>query len=468
MEKRTEKALLITGLVCLAAALIWAIIVSAGRVRVERELTTFDLAAAYLEIRELSGALGKNTDAELAALRNAGLTSVIVDSSDRSDGETAAKKNGLGIIYKADYEKGGKLSGLPPGARVLFVNNQIFNKESVLSKGFKPCLLELYKPAGYEGVPRESILTAHTVKDQELNKLSFFKLRDRFLRARFERRTGILYLKFKCSGPGLAENEKLVAELSALLRNAGEKPGIFNSNPYLLGAGQHIQALKYTAFSLALFFPLLAFFAGMRYFSGPSARFLAMFLISLAGGIIISALLSDTVFMIKLEQFGGVKYALSLPVALVLIYLGFINRADFTRRGLAVTGGLTLLFAVIFAVASVRSGNFNMPLFPFEESLRGFLENIFRARPRAKEFLIGYPCLLLGLHMLYEERFKEFRLPAVILVSVGVFGLTSVVNTFCHAHIPFLLSLLRSVYGAVLGVLGGAILIWLSRLLRRS
>ncbi|GEM_PF-2534993 len=475
MEKRTEKAFLITGSVCFAAALIWALFISAGRVRVEQQLYTFDLAAAYSDVLQLPAALsrdssafsGLKSDAELAVLKGAGLTSLIIESSDRAAGEAAAKKNGLGIIYKADYEKGETLSALPKGSRVLFVNNQVFDKASVLSKGLKPCLLELYKPVGYEGIPRKDILTAHTVKDQELEKLSFPKLRDRFLRSRFERRIGILYLKFKRSGTGPLENESFVSGLSAVLKGAGEKPGVFSANPYILGTGEHIRARQYAAFFIALFFPLLAFFAGMRYFKDPYARFFVMFLLSLAGGVIVSAVISDTVFMIKLEQFGGVKYALSLPVAAVLTYLVFKNRGELTGRGLALTGGLILLFGIIFAVASVRSGNFNVPLFPFEESLRGFLENAFRARPRAKEFLIGYPCLLLGLNMLYEERFKEFKLPAIILVSVGVFGLTSVVNTFCHAHIPFLMSMLRSVYGAVLGLLGGAILIKLSRLLRR-
>ena len=401
-------------------------------------------------------------------MKGAGITSLILEPADREEGEAAARKNGLGIIYKSDNEKGDRLSGLPDGARVLFVNNLIYDKTRVLSKGLKPCLLELYRPVGYEGIPFENILTAHTVKDRELDKLSFPKLRDRFLRARFERRIGILYVKFKYSDAGYLENESFVTGISAALKGAGEKPGVFNSNPYLLGSGGHIRTKQYAAFFIALFFPLLAFFAGMRYFKGPYARFFAMFLLSLAGGILVSAVISDTVFMIKLEQFGGVKYSLSLPVALVLAYLVSKNRGEFTRRGLALAGGLAVLFAVIFAVASVRSGNFNAPLFPFEESFRGFLENVFRARPRAKEFLIGYPCLLLGLNMLYEERFKDFRLPAVILVSVGVFGLTSVVNTFCHAHIPFLMSVLRSVYGAVLGLLGGAVLIRLSRLLRRS
>ena len=313
----------------------------------------------------------------------------------------------------------------------------------------------------------KDILTAHTVKDQELDKLSFSKLRDRFLRARVERRIGILYIKFKYSDAGFQENERLVSGISSALKGAGEKPGVFNSNPYLLGTGEHIRARQYAAFFLALLFPLLAFFAGMRYFKSPFARFFAMFLLSLAGGVIVSAVISDTVFMIKLEQFGGVRYALSLPVAAVLAYLVFKNRGEFTGRGLALTGGLILLFGIIFVIASARSGNFSAPLFPFEESFRGLLENIFRARPREKEFLIGYPCLLLGLNMLYEDRFRNFKLPAIMLVSVGIFGLTSVVNTFCHAHIPFLMSVLRSVYGAVLGLLGGSLLIWLSRLLRR-
>ncbi|MEI7905155.1 MAG: DUF5693 family protein, partial [Candidatus Firestonebacteria bacterium] len=126
------------------------------------------------------------------------------------------------------------------------------------------------------------------------------------------------------------------------------------------------------------------------------------------------------------------------------------------------------VLAGLFLVASLRSGNLNVPLFPFEEPAREFLEKVFWARPRSKEFLIGHPLMLLGLYMFFNKRYEKYKASAILALSAGMFGQVSLVNTFCHAHIPFLMSLVRAVYGLALGALGGALLILCLKHLKKS
>ena len=60
--------------------------------------------------------------------------------------------------------------------------------------------------------------------------------------------------------------------------------------------------------------------------------------------------------------------------------------------------------------------------------------------------------------------YKETYLPMVILAIIGP---VSLVNTYAHIHTPILISLLRSAYGIILGIVIGLVLIWGIKLLRR-
>jgi len=92
-----------------------------------------------------------------------------------------------------------------------------------------------------------------------------------------------------------------------------------------------------------------------------------------------------------------------------------------------------------------------------EEKIRIFLENTLIARPRNKEFLIGYPVLLLAMSMNYL-RIKEFKIPIII---IGAIGPVTLINTFCHIHTPFLFSMLRTFNGVWLGLALGLIAVTL-------
>jgi len=87
--------------------------------------------------------------------------------------------------------------------------------------------------------------------------------------------------------------------------------------------------------------------------------------------------------------------------------------------------------------------------------MRSLLETLFIARPRFKEFLIGHPLLFLFGASKGDVTLHHYR-PLFLLF--GLIGQASILNTFAHAHTPFLLSLLRSANGLVLGLVLGIFL----------
>jgi Na+/proline symporter len=117
-----------------------------------------------------------------------------------------------------------------------------------------------------------------------------------------------------------------------------------------------------------------------------------------------------------------------------------------------------IIFVVLVAVVGIvyikRSGNSGNAS-SIEMAMRNALEEIFYVRPRTKEFMLGYPAILIAFFML-KRNIKN----AQYLLIVGSIGTMSTVNTFTHLHTPIVYSLLRSIYGIVLGlVLGYAVII---------
>ena len=119
------------------------------------------------------------------------------------------------------------------------------------------------------------------------------------------------------------------------------------------------------------------------------------------------------------------------------------------------------LAVVVLAVAAVfvllvfiyymyRTGN-STTTSASELAFRNFLENTLIARPRTKEMLIGWPMLMLFVWSL--RRGMRF-LPMAFGLGMTI-GLVSVVNTFLHIRTPLLLSLLRTGWGILFGLLIG-------------
>ena len=204
--------------------------------------------------------------------------------------------------------------------------------------------------------------------------------------------------------------------------------------------------------------------------------------ITLVGGILIVGLFSDVAYLSGITQFRGVKLAYVAPLVVVVgvVIANLPGRreplaswwsaarahaAAFFGRHVTVLEALIIgaaLGAAAFAV--MRSGNQPaMPPSGLELKARALLESVLTVRPRTKEFLIGYPALMLGLAL--SMRGRRLWLPFLALLA-GV-GQVSLLNTFCHFHSPLLVSLVRSAHGLWIGAALGAAVVVISRLADR-
>jgi len=194
---------------------------------------------------------------------------------------------------------------------------------------------------------------------------------------------------------------------------------------------------------------------------------------SLMGALHIVGLLAGTAFLVRADQFVGIKLAHVLPMLLVgAFYAAYsVGGWDFWRRWLNQPvfwwqAGVALVVLLAVVLMLLRTGN-EVPgtVSDIELRLRALLENLMNVRPRTKEFLIGHPALVLALTLLIRDR--RAWLPLAMLL--GAIGQVSVVNTFCHLHSPLAVSLLRVAWGAGLGIaLGLSILaVWGLLLARR-
>jgi len=225
----------------------------------------------------------------------------------------------------------------------------------------------------------------------------------------------------------------------------------------------HPLGRKAVALAAALLFPTvgMAAMAWLAQGAAPNlwqgARLMLVpFAWSLMGALHIVGLLAETPFLVKADQFAGVKAAHALPLLLVLVFYTawVVGRWDFWREWLThpVLWGQALLALVVLGAVGlmlIRTGNEAPGAVPdWELRLRALLESIMQVRPRTKEFLIGHPALVVGVWMLLTGRTRFLPL-AMFLATIGQ---ASMVNTFCHLHSPLLVSLQRTGWGILLGV----------------
>jgi len=258
------------------------------------------------------------------------------------------------------------------------------------------------------------------------------------------------------------------------------------SSLVLFFLNQEIFLIKLMALLAALIFPTLAIIDNERYFLGnnnskledtqdfsknnPSfiqmikevlSGFFRIILITLSGALLIAALLSNNKFMLGIEQFSGIKISYLVPLLLVLAIMwlkvnkGKLMILENIKQPILIEHVIIMVFFAVFLVVYIsRSGNFSfLPVLSIEEKIRIFLEKTLISRPRNKEFLIGYPALLLAMSMNFLK-VKEFKIPIII---IGTIGPVTLINTFCHIHTPFLFSMLRTFNGVWLGLALGLI-----------
>ncbi len=200
-----------------------------------------------------------------------------------------------------------------------------------------------------------------------------------------------------------------------------------------------------------------------------------------ATGVFVAALLSRWEFMLAFSTFLGVKAAHVAPVALVALMLAFDRRREgdwratvqelngWVAQPLRLGAALAVLVAGLAGVMLLaRTGNISLPLAGAEQSLRTVLENLLVARPRTKEFLIGYPALVLA----GVAASLGWRRVALAFALAGAIGTAGAVNSFSHLHTPLVHTVWRTgnalLLGAVLAVPAVTVLLWLSRRPPRS
>lgn len=213
-----------------------------------------------------------------------------------------------------------------------------------------------------------------------------------------------------------------------------------------------------------------------------SAAILAVsVLLALAGAMMTAAPLSSTDYMLELGIFRGVKLAQLAPLAffclLFLSYYGLFekSRRANTLRMRDIVGALNWtipVWALVLLAAVGLAGYYylartghetDVSVSTLEIIMRNDLENLLLARPRTKEFLVAFPCIMLAVYAAVR------RLPfwTALFGLAGTIGLTSVCNTFMHIRTPLYLGFARTAYSLVLGVVVGVIFIGCFELLYR-
>jgi hypothetical protein len=241
---------------------------------------------------------------------------------------------------------------------------------------------------------------------------------------------------------------------------------------------------KLLALAAAILFPVAGFVAiapAFRAARPPSLgaaildgiRVMAVAIgVTLGGVLVVIGLLSTPLTMLEVDRFTGVKLVLAAPPLIALLLYLFTDRwrariAPATLAASPVTvvqlvAGIVLLGGAYLVLA--RSGN-QSDIAPsgIELALRSHLTTLLEVRPRFKEFVLGFPALMLVPTLLPLDR---ARWGWLLALAIGV-GLGDVSDTFSHLHTPLLVSALRLVNGALIGALAGALAIALYRRFRR-
>ena len=211
--------------------------------------------------------------------------------------------------------------------------------------------------------------------------------------------------------------------------------------------------------------------------------------IALVGAVLAVSPLSDSAYMLEMELYRGVKVMQLVPMAVfacyfIYVFFGktigeFLNNKTVpasAKRFFALPPK-TILFRVVVvlavAVVTVVVGRYYVArtghtggaaVSALEMRFRALLEELLAARPRTKEFLVGWPCVML---LMWAMR-KKLPLLGFFFGLGAAIGLTSVVNTFLHIRTPFMISLARVGLGLGFGVVIGLVLVTAAELLRRA
>lgn len=237
-----------------------------------------------------------------------------------------------------------------------------------------------------------------------------------------------------------------------------------------LVTGHHL-LMKAIVLFVALIGPIYAVTSvnQVKSWLGIIGQYVKSALIALISAWFVISVLYGTEYIVKLDGFSGVKLLASFPVfvaACVILYRMMAkeemqNATSFLKLPIKILNSsikVWHVFALVIAVVGLwfligRTGNQGIPI-PGELFVRQWLEETLVARPRTKEFLIGFPLFTVGLYFTMLK--KKW---ASIFLIIGALGFASMVGTFTHIHTPLLTSLLRTFNSLVLGLGLGIVLV---------
>jgi len=419
-----------------------------------------------------------------------------------------------------DSKAKGAVGYLPQGDQVLGVRAQIKDTaEELRALGMYYVSPEFAKMTGETTMllkSADNTVRLHAIQAAEIDKMSPGEVVERYARAFSERNQRILLVRpFEDSGIGalqsLSQSLSSVAKaihkeqgalaaprpwsdpkvpfavtaiimLSVVGMSAGLLMGLTSlSGLRLAGLAGLVIIFAYSLYKQdgsylatlgAVVTPILAFLLALNSWRRPAILiFVAMSLVSLVGGLCIAGLLNGPVFYVRADTFFAVKLAHFLPIVVVgmLALRSTLSGFDWMKNPItygATIIGMLVLIGLAFMMA--RTGNDNpAAVSGFELQLRSLLEKFLVVRPRTKEFLFGHPAMFVGLSTYfialrsaittYREKLK---IVGLALITAGMIGQTSIVNTMCHLHTPVIVGLFRITIGLILGLVFGAI-IWL-------
>ncbi|MBE7044299.1 MAG: hypothetical protein E7397_02120 [Ruminococcaceae bacterium] len=187
---------------------------------------------------------------------------------------------------------------------------------------------------------------------------------------------------------------------------------------------------------------------------------LLMLGILFAGAVCMGCMLSGIDYYINNEIFRGIKLSLMLPIfyTTILYYFLFLKKAktgvlsDIKKVFSAEIKVYWLLIGGVIAAVGIyyiiRSGNVNK-ISGFEQAMRNAITEIFPARPRTKEFLIGYPALILFVY--YVKNSKIALVQWLLAIAASILA-ASVTNSFCHVFTDFSVIVSRTLNGLLIGI----------------
>ncbi len=192
---------------------------------------------------------------------------------------------------------------------------------------------------------------------------------------------------------------------------------------------------------------------------GTIVTLLLMVAVLSIGVLGMCSLLSGLDYYVNNLIFRGIKLTLMLPLLYTAIVYYFIfikedKKSIFTDFGKMLNANIKVYWVILGGIIGavglyyiIRSGNVNS-ISSLELAMRNAITEAFPARPRTKEFLIGYPCLALFCYYTKNTKIDLFRWIFAIGASILA---ASVTNTFCHVFTDVSVMYMRVVNGLLIG-----------------